>query len=143
MRHRNWNPNKHKRLPNGQWAPTGKGKVVSSKKPRSYASRKSHASQVGRHAAYVNHNAKLKARKAKYGKAKKALGQIAVAAAIGAGTAYLAKKRYVDALKGGPKAPTGHISVPTRKPRVGLPMSPRYLSRPDVRRKRVAAWNAK
>lgn len=100
MRHANWNPTKHKRLPNGQWAPTGKGKFVTAQKPRSYASRRSHASQVGRHAAYVNHNAKIKAKKAKY---RKAIGAALVLGGVAAAAYGGSNLVYARALKGGPR----------------------------------------
>jgi hypothetical protein len=103
MRHANWNPTKHRRLPNGQWAPSGRGKLVMSKKPRSYASRATHKSQVGRAKVYANHNAKLRSQKSKYTKARIIAGAAlmaggAAAMAYGGSNLYLA-----HTLKGGPK----------------------------------------
>ena len=95
MRHRNFNPAKHKRLPNGQWAPSGRGKVVISAKPRSYASRRTHASQVG-------HLKVVQQRKASRRKRRNAA--IATAAGIAAVTGAGLASHYVKhTLAGGPR----------------------------------------
>jgi hypothetical protein len=108
MRHVNWNPGKHKRLPNGQWAPTGRGKIVMNAKPRSYASRKSHASQVGRTKMYANHNAKLRPKYTKSAKNNRKRNLLIGAAVVGvaaAGTVAAAHYTHTT-LSGGPKSIT-------------------------------------
>ena len=95
MRHRAYNPAKHRRLPNGQWAPSGRGKVVISAKPRSYASRKTHASQVG-------HLKVVQQRKAS--RRRKRNAAIATAAGIAAVTGAGLASHYVKhTLAGGPR----------------------------------------
>lgn len=95
MRHRAYNPAKHRRLPNGQWAPSGRGKVVISKTPRTYAGRRSHPSQVG-------HLKVVQQRKASRRKRRNAA--IATAAGIAAVTGAGLASHYVKhTLAGGPR----------------------------------------
>lgn len=94
-RHVNWNPTKHRRLPNGQWAPSGRGKIVISQKPRSYASRRTHASQVGHLKVVQQRKAKRRARRN---------ASIAVAAGVVAVTGAGLASHYVKTVAaGGPR----------------------------------------
>ena len=118
MRHANWNPSKHRRLPNGQWARTGSGKIVMNKKPRSYASRRSHASQVGRNVNMHNvrvHGRSPMTRSAKNNRRRNLLIGAAVVGVAAAGTtAYWAH----HTLSGGPPTMPHIKTVPHLHPHI-------------------------
>ena len=146
-RHVNWTPHKHPRLPNGQWAPKSgvsikraRGRVRISANPRTYASRH-RGSNINMHNVRV-HGKPQTTKSARRKALNKAAAHLAVAAVVAGGTAAIASRYAKHTLSGGPNISLSQHTPATHRV-VGLRMSPKYMMRPDVRKKRVAAWNKK